>query len=48
MLKQISGLYGYTPDDIEMLVSQGWELDDIEQMLYDDKLYSEFKIKQKK
>jgi hypothetical protein len=36
MLKQISGLYGYTPEDIDGLLSEGWTLEDIEQILYGD------------
>jgi hypothetical protein len=40
-LKQISGLYGYTPDDIDGLVEMGWTLEDIEYLLYDENIYCE-------
>ena len=41
ILKQISGLYGYTPQDVEELLAEGWTLSDIEQILYDDSFYSD-------
>jgi hypothetical protein len=36
MLKQMSGLYGYTPDEIDRLAAEGWTLEDIEMILYGD------------
>ncbi|MCL2774839.1 MAG: class II glutamine amidotransferase [Oscillospiraceae bacterium] len=36
MLKQIARYYGYTDRDIDELVMEGWRLDEIELMLYDD------------
>jgi glutamine phosphoribosylpyrophosphate amidotransferase len=41
ILKQLSGLYGYSPADIDELVAEGWTLGDIEQILYDGDFYSE-------
>jgi glutamine phosphoribosylpyrophosphate amidotransferase len=41
MLKQISGLYGYTPADIDELVAEGWTHGEIEQILYDESFYAE-------
>jgi glucosamine 6-phosphate synthetase-like amidotransferase/phosphosugar isomerase protein len=40
-LKQISGLYGYTPENIDELVAEGWSLEEIEQILYEDNMYCE-------
>jgi glucosamine 6-phosphate synthetase-like amidotransferase/phosphosugar isomerase protein len=36
MLKQTSGLYGYSPDDIDALISDGWSPDEIEMILCGD------------
>ena len=36
MLKQLSGLYGYTPEDIDDLFAEGWTPEEIESMFYDE------------
>jgi glutamine phosphoribosylpyrophosphate amidotransferase len=38
MLKQTARLYGYNPADIDYLMSEGWTVGDIEQMIYDGEI----------
>lgn len=36
ILKQVAQAYGYTAEDIDELLVEGWTLDEIEQIIYDD------------
>ena len=40
-LKQMSGLYGYTPDDVEELLAMGWTANDIELLFYEGDIYGD-------
>ena len=39
MLKQMSGLYGYSPEDIDDWILEGWTCGEIELMLYESDIY---------